>query len=73
MHFESDADRYADHILGFEGFDVIVVDGMFENGVRLKCTQRAIKVLRPGGMIILDNADWLPRSARALRKSGLMR
>jgi len=59
-------DRYA------EPFDVIVVDGAARGHTRLKCARRAIGRLRDGGMIILDNSDWLPESARVLRESGLI-
>jgi hypothetical protein len=38
----------------------------------LKCARAAVASLRAGGMIILDNADWLPESARHLRNAGLI-
>ena len=53
-------------------FDVIVVDGPARGRTRLKCCRAALKALRPGGMIILDNSDWLPQSSRLLRESGLL-
>ena len=59
-------DRYPD------GFDVIAVDGAARGHTRLKCSRAAIRCLRPGGLVILDNADWLPESARVLRESGLL-
>lgn len=59
-------DRYPD------GFDVIVVDGAARGHTRLKCSRAAIEHLRPGGLVILDNSDWLPESARLLRESGLL-
>jgi Methyltransferase domain len=53
-------------------FDVIVIDGAARGNTRLKCARRALNVLRAGGLIILDNADWLPESARVLRTAGLI-
>lgn len=50
-------------------FDVIVVDGY---GYRYDCAIEAIRKLAPGGMIILDNSDWHPMTAGALKKSGLI-
>jgi hypothetical protein len=47
-------------------FDVIVVDGPLRG--RLECAARAIERLAPGGIIILDNSNWLPRTASLLRK-----
>ena len=68
---ESDAypaviDRFSD------GFDVIVVDGLVKGRTRLKCVRAAVRRLREGGMIILDNSDCLPESSRLLRESGLI-
>jgi hypothetical protein len=70
---ETDLARYVDVIRRYpEGFDVIVVDGASRGRTRLKCSRVAIECLRPGGLIILDNADWLPESSRVLRDSGLI-
>lgn len=55
-----------------DGFHVIVVDGAARGHTRLKCSHAALERLRPGGLVILDNSDWLPESARALRESGLL-
>ena len=68
-----DLARYVDVIEEFPaGFDVIVVDGAARGLTRLKCARAAVQYLKPGGMIILDNADWLPESARMLRNAGLI-
>lgn len=48
--------------------DVIIVDGSH----RFACAQAAIQALAPGGLIILDNSDWHPKTAQALRASGLI-
>jgi hypothetical protein len=70
---EPDLDGYVDAIDGFpDGFDVIVVDGYAQKRTRARCAQKAIEHLKPGGMIILDNADWLPASSMILRQAGLI-
>ena len=47
-------------------YDVIVVDGSF----RFDCAGEAVKKLSLGGVIILDNSDWYPSTARYLRDMG---
>lgn len=70
---EPDLHRYADVIdLYPEGFDIIVVDGPARGGTRLRCARAALNHLKAGGMIILDNSDWLPDSARVLRQGDLL-
>ena len=36
-------------------FDFILVDGML---ARDECAHRALRLLRPGGLLVLDNANW---------------
>ena len=48
--------------------DVIIVDGSH----RFACAEAAVSALAPGGMIILDNSDWHPKTAAMLRGSGLI-
>ncbi len=52
---EPSAHPYADAIAGFppKSFDWILVDGM----VRLTCFRNALDKLKPGGLLILDNAN----------------
>jgi hypothetical protein len=70
---ETDLRRYVEVISRYpDGFDVIVVDGAARGLTRLKCSAAALAALRKGGLIILDNADWLPESARLLRDAGLI-
>jgi hypothetical protein len=70
---ETDLHEYAAAILRYpEPFDVIVVDGAARGHTRLRCSRHALERLRRGGMIILDNSDWLPESARVLREAGLI-
>jgi len=48
-----------------ERYDIVIVDG--EINSRLDCAKEAVKYLKPGGIIILDNSDWLPNTTRYLR------
>lgn len=70
---EPDLQRYVDVIRRYpDGFDIVIVDGPARGFTRLKCACAAVDHLRAGGLIILDNSDWLPESARYLRESGLL-
>jgi hypothetical protein len=69
---ETDTERYASRIFDRfdefdeqELFDIIVVDGVR----RFQAAQNALKTLKGDGFIILDNADWYPRTARCLRET----
>lgn len=44
-------------------YDVIVIDGKY----RYNCTVEALKRIKSSGIIILDNADWFPNTAKLLR------
>jgi hypothetical protein len=50
-------------------FDVIVIDA---SANRCTLAGRAVRTLRPGGFIILDNSDWYPNAARVLREGDLI-
>jgi hypothetical protein len=50
-------------------FDVIVIDAAAN---RYQLARSAIGILRPGGFAILDNSDWYPNAARALRNADLI-
>ena len=69
LHLASEQDAYV-HSLRAQGnkFDLIVVDGIH----RGLCTREAVDCLRPGGMIILDNADWYPKATAFLRDAGFI-
>ena len=54
--------------LGF--FDVIIIDGVNIPGGRLACTERALSHLKPGGLFIIDNSDWLPLTCQKMRDEG---
>ena len=64
--------QYAEAIRGFGTFDVIVVDGYAKSRVRYQCAQACLPQLAANGLIILDNSDWLPATARYLRRAGLI-
>ena len=65
---DNEAD-YADAIVRTgQTFDVIVIDGWY----RMACVAPALRCLAPGGMIVLDNSDWLPRTAESLRGGDLI-
>lgn len=51
-----------------EPFDIIVIDGLY----RYDCSIRAAEYLRPGGMIVLDNADWHFETSKKLREQDLI-
>jgi hypothetical protein len=59
---------YAEAIKNFGIFDVIIVDG----AIRQQCARAARPQLSEEGLMILDNSDWLPETARFLRGSGLI-
>ena len=49
-------------------YNVIVIDGVH----RLSCSKVAVQCLAPGGLIILDNSDWFPKTTTILREAGLI-
>lgn len=51
-----------------ESFDIIVIDGSY----RMECAKVAFPKLKKGGVIILDNADWMPNITKLLRSYGLI-
>jgi len=69
LHNEPDGHAYANKILEKDTrFDVIVIDG----AERYRSAQAALQRLAPGGMIILDNAEWYPRTASLLLGADLI-
>lgn len=65
--------RYADAILRTtRQYDVIVIDGPGHAMIRYRCAEAALKRLKPGGMIILDNSDVLPKTVQLLQGAGLI-
>jgi hypothetical protein len=47
-------------------FDVIIIDAIY----RFNCAVQAVKRIHPEGVIILDNSDWYPNTAKVLRENG---
>jgi len=70
--YEPDLANFPGVIASRGEFDVIVVDGPARGRTRLKCCHAAFPHLREGGLVILDNSDWLPESAKCLREYGLL-
>jgi hypothetical protein len=61
---------FASQIDAHEGpFDIIVIDSY---GYRFDCAAKAVDKLAPGGIVILDNAEWHPNSAAEIRRRGLI-
>jgi predicted O-methyltransferase YrrM len=60
---DSGGSAYIAPLYEFEhGFDLILVDGVY----RGRCALAATHKLKPGGMVVVDNANWyLPCSSRA--------
>merc|ERR1711935_641800 len=50
-------------------FDVIIVDGASN---RYLCAKEGLSHLQKGGMGILDNSEWYPKTAAMLAASGLI-
>ena len=63
-----DKSSYIKEIENYDGFDVVVIDGSY----RYECAQKAVNRLKPGGIILLDNADWHVQTAKLLRDSDLI-
>ena len=68
MVFASNSDDYVNAVRPNGPFDVIIIDGQS----RLACAPVAVEALRPGGLIILDNSDWFPRTSEVLRARNLI-
>jgi hypothetical protein len=60
--------EYVDSVLEGQGYDVIVIDGI----CRYDCARVAAGRVREGGLIILDNSDWYPNTAKLLREAGFI-
>jgi hypothetical protein len=66
----STTDTLAQDVLSLKRqFDIVVIDSAAN---RYQLAKRALQVLRPGGFVILDNSDWFPNAARALREADLI-
>lgn len=47
-----------------ERFDVVIIDGIH----RHRCAERVSEILAADGLVVLDNSDWHPETARYLRE-----
>lgn len=62
-------DEYVNDIAsGNVKYDLIVIDGIR----RFDCAKLAVNFLKEGGMIILDNSDWFPKTSKFLRDCNLI-
>src|SRR5262249_32447447 len=69
LTFASARENYVQHLAHADTkFDIITIDGKYRD----ECAQLATDHLCPGGMIILDNADWWVNTAQFLRETGLI-
>ena len=50
--------------------DVVVVDGPIKELARKRCCEEGAAQLKPGGVIILDNSERLPRACEAMQAAG---
>lgn len=66
--FEEEQEYVNSIFKGQKKYDVIVIDGVH----RLSCAEVAVQCLAPGGLIILDNSDWFPKTTTCLREAGLI-
>lgn len=66
--FEEKKDYINSVFLEQKKYDLIVIDGLH----RLACSRAAVQCLTSGGLIILDNSDWFPETARTLREADLI-
>jgi hypothetical protein len=66
--FRTDMEEYVNaiHHQPDKFYDVIIIDGRY----RYNCAVEALKRLKNGGIIILDNSDWFPNTAKLLRDNG---
>lgn len=70
IHYIKNEDDYVNKILEYgNNFDVILIDGELS---RYKSAINAIKKLKDGGIIILDNSNHYIKTATLLRQSGLI-
>lgn len=64
------ADTIASDMLALgRGFDAIIVDA---SASRYRCAKAALKMLKSGGFILLDNSDWYPNTTAMLRAADLI-
>jgi hypothetical protein len=64
--FSDKKNEYINSILEFSDdyFDVVIIDGSFS---RYLCAKNTIDKIKKDGLIVLDNSDWYPESAKLIR------
>jgi len=66
----TEAERIAEDMTGLgRAFDAVIVDAATN---RYRCAKAALQILKPGGFILLDNADWYPNTTAMLRDADLI-
>jgi len=53
-------------------YDIVVVDGYAHSRMRYRCAVASLPHLNAGGVMIVDNSDWLPATCLLLRRAGLI-
>lgn len=64
--------KYIEVIDNLGMYDIIIVDSFSKGGARKKCAEKALQHLKPGGLLIVDNSDWLPNTCKLLRNQGFL-
>jgi predicted O-methyltransferase YrrM len=64
---ETTKSKYIKSIARFnKKFDIVVIDGVY----RYDCALQSIKYVKNNGVVILDNAEWYPKTSKMLREKG---
>ena len=66
--FAGRQEEYVNSILKFPDlhFDLIIIDGTFN---RYLCAKNAVAKIKKDGLVILDNSDWYPNTAKFLKEN----
>lgn len=66
--FADKADDYINSVNKFADcyFDLIIIDGIFS---RYLCAKNSISKIKKDGLVILDNSDWYPNTAKFLKEN----
>ena len=64
--FANKQDDYVNAILEFPDycFDLVIIDGSFS---RYLCALNVVNKIKKNGLVILDNSDWYPNTAKFIR------
>jgi protein-L-isoaspartate O-methyltransferase len=65
VDYRLEVDRKRYYSMASNNFDIFIVDGKY----RLQCLEHILSLDGEGLMIILDNADWYPKSVRYLQEN----